>query len=159
MSILSFFAHQRRRWFDRLTDYPADYFAGAWAALLQAETAFLKTPLANGHLEAHRVRQELEAAQNDLHETRKKLEQAREQLRKADPFILAAKRGEKDANRAAQQVRRQVALIRKALQRMQGVAGNDEFEPEVRLRYLENMLQSHLALLRDENLGERPPVQ
>ena len=159
MSLLSFFANQRRRWFDQLADYTPEYFAGAWAALLQAEVAFRGTPLYNGHVQALRGEEALRSTEAQLYKVRTQLAQARAQLQKADPFILAAKRGEKDANRVAQKTRRQVALTQRALERMKAVAGADEFEPEVRLRYLQNMITSHIALLRDENPDGPPPAK
>ena len=151
MSLLSFFANQRRHWFDQLADYPADYFAGAWAALLQAEVAFKSTPLLNAHLETQTALQRLRDADGQLHKARTQLEQARKQLGQAEPYIQTAQQGQKDANRAAQHDQRQVALTRRALVRMSAVAGRDEFDPEVRLRYLQDMISTHLALLREEN--------
>ncbi|MBF9220640.1 hypothetical protein [Hymenobacter ruricola] len=151
MSLLSFFADQRRRWFNQLADYSAEYFAGAWAALQQAETAFMSTPLGNAHLEAQAARLKVQDTEHRLSNAQKQIEQLRQQLASATPHILAARQGEKDANRAAQHDRRQVALTRRALLRLNDVAARDEFEPEVRLAYIQNLICSHLALLRDEN--------
>lgn len=156
MSLLSFFANQRRRWFDQLAEYPADYFAGAWAALLQAEVAFRNTPLLNAHCETQKVQFELTEARGHLYQANKKVEQARKQLKAAEPYLLAAKKAQKTANRVSQHDRRQVGLTRKALMRMDAVAGRGEFEPEVRLRYLQTMINSHLALLREENPDVQP---
>ena len=151
MSLLTFFADQRRRWFDHLTDYSTDYFAGAWAALLQAEVAFRNMPLYNGHRETHKVQLELLKTHDLLYQANRQAELARNQVLLAEPHLHAAKKARKDANRAAQHDRRQVSLTRKALVRMNAVAGSDEFEPEVRLRYLQHMITTHLTLLRDEN--------
>ena len=149
MSLLSFFANQRRRWFDQRADYPADYFAGAWAALLRAEADFLSTPIHNARLEAQLAQSALKAKEQEL-------VQAREQVNAALPQLVEAKRVAKEANRTAQQVRRQVALTRRALLRMSDVASADGFEPEVRMRYLQTMICTHLALLRDES-PDAPP--
>lgn len=149
MSILTFFATQRRRWFDHIGDYSADYFAGAWTALLQAETLFMRTTLHNSHLEAQTLQRELNAAKLEILKLRKQLENT-------EPQQIAARYALKETKRISHYDRRHAALTRRALERMQVVADNEEFEPEVRLRYLQQVIQTHLALQRQENPDVRP---
>ena len=150
MSILTFFADQRRRWFDRLGDYTPQYFAGAWAALLQAETAFRHMPLYNSHLETQKLQRELNLTKLELLKLRK-------EVASTEPQRIAARLLLKEANRVSQYDRRHAALTRRALERMQDVAHREEFEPEVRLRYLQQVIETHLALQRQENPDVRPP--
>jgi citrate lyase synthetase len=149
MSILTFFDNQRRRWFDHIGDYSTDYFAGAWAALLQAETIFRHTPLYNSHLEAQTLRGELNTAKLEVQKLRKQLE-------KAEPHYVTARSILRETNRVSQYDRRRDALSRRTMVRMEEVAGLEEFEPEVRLRYLQQIIQSHMALHQQENPDVRP---
>ncbi|MDQ2771957.1 MAG: hypothetical protein M3Y54_15825 [Bacteroidota bacterium] len=149
MSLLTFFSNQRRRWFDNIGDYSPEYFAGAWAALLHAETVFMRTPLHNFHLEN-------QALQRELNSANLKLERQRQQLESTEPQRIAASHQLKEANRISQHDRRRAALTRRALERMQAVADNEEFEPEVRLCYLQQLIQSHLALQREANPDGQP---
>lgn len=149
MSILTFFAQQRRRWFNNRDNYSAEYFAGAWTALLQAEALFMHLPLHNAHLEAQTLLRELNAAKLEL-------QKLRQQVENTEPQRIAARFVLKEASRVSQYDRRQAALTRRALERLQDVAGREEFEPEVRLRYLQQVIQTHLALQRQENPDVRP---
>ena len=151
MSILTFFAHQRRRWFDKRDDYSAEYFAGAWTALLQAEALFMHLPLHNAHLEAQTLRGELNAAKLELQKLRKQVENTEPQ-RIAARFVL------KEASRVSQYDRRRAGLLRRTLERMHKVAGRAEYEPEVRLRYMQQVIETHLAMEREENPDVRPQV-
>jgi hypothetical protein len=144
MSILTFFATQRRCWFNRMGSYSAEYFAGAWAALLQAETVFKRTPLYNAHLETHTLQRELTL-------TKLEVQKLRRQLDNTEPQRIAARNMLKEANRVSQYDRRRAGLLRRTLERIHIVAGREEFEPEVRLRYLQQVIQTHVALERAEN--------
>lgn len=75
MSLLNFFAQQRKRWQSQpADDQSADYLAGGKTALEQAEAAFKATPLYNVH-------QRLADAQHELEEVSYQLSVARKEVK------------------------------------------------------------------------------
>ncbi|GAB3583409.1 hypothetical protein [Hymenobacter daeguensis] len=138
LNLSTFFAEQRRRWYDTTKLYPKEYVAGGWAALLQAETVFNKGPLYNAQLETVEVKRELE----DL---RYKFKLAREQWEKEASQRISAKLLLSEAHRISQDDRRRAARTRRALERIATVTALDEYEPEVRLRYIQELVRQHLA--------------
>jgi hypothetical protein len=154
LDLFSFFADQRRQWYDRTGQYPAEYVTGGWTALLQAEVVFKRGPLYNAHLETQQARRALEDASYQLLLARKRIQLLEEQHAAA---TVALKEVKKESNRRSENHKRRAARTRRALQRVQDVAGLDEFEPEVRLRYIQELLGQHLALEQDENRAEQVP--
>ncbi len=149
LSLFSFFANQRRHWFDNTRHYPKEYVAGGWAALLQAETAFNKGPLYNAHLETLEVKKELE-------EVRYKFTLAREKWEKEEAQRLSAKQLLKEAHSLSQHDKRHAARVRRVLERMAEVAGLTEYEPEVRMRYIQELIKQSLENEQAENRENQP---
>ena len=147
LSLFTFFADQRRRWYDATRQYPKEYVAGGWAALQQAETVFNKGPLLNAHLETLEVKKELEDVTN-------KYRLAREKWEKEEGQRLTAKQLVKDANVISQNDKRRAARTRRALERIAKVTNLDEYAPEVRLRYIQELVKLHLDSERAENREE-----
>ncbi|MDB5271534.1 MAG: hypothetical protein JWP58_4574 [Hymenobacter sp.] len=137
LSLTTFFAEQRRRWYDTTRSYPKEYVAGGWAALLQAETVFNKGPLYNAHLETLEAKKELD-------EVRYKFSRANEKWEKAETQRFAAQLVLKEAKRISQDDQRRAARTRRALERIAEVTDLDEYAPEVRLRYIQELVRQHL---------------
>lgn len=142
LNLSTFFAEQRRRWYDTTKLYPKEYVAGGWAALLQAETVFNKGPLYNATLETWEVKK-------DLEEVRYKFRLAREKWEKEETERSSAKQLLKEAHRLAQDEKRRAARTRRALERIAHVTNLDEYDPEIRLRYIQELVRLHLAPARE----------
>ena len=143
LNLFSFFAEQRRHWYDSTRTYPKDYVAGGWAALLHTEMVFNKGPLYNAHLETLEVKKELEAVSY-------KFTLAREKWGKEETHRIAAQTFLKEAHRISQADQRRAAHTRRTLERIAKVTDLDEYAPEVRLRYIQELVRQQLHAAEPE---------
>ena len=148
LDLFTFFNGQRRTWYDRTRQYPAEYVAGGWAALLQAEIVFQRGPLFNASIQTREVRVVLDETAYRLTQAHKQILQLKEEHAAAFAAVRATKKG---TNVQVEHHKHQAARTRRLLERMKDVAGLDEYEPEVRLRYLQELISTHQASLRAAN--------
>ncbi len=138
MSLLTFFSEQRRAWCNQTKDWPAEHVGGGLAALSKAEVTFMAKPLYNVHLQLVKAQQELEEISYKSDQYRKLHE-----LRLAQ--LATATQAHKDHRLAYKQLEKRAGHARRTLERLAKVAALDEFEPEVRLRYLQELLKQFFA--------------
>jgi hypothetical protein len=144
VSLLLFFANQRRRWFDQTQELPAEFIDGGWAALLQAEVAFQATPLVNAQLQLHQVQQELDELKTTHRLACKQHEQRAEQLATS----IQCQRGN---SKAYKLLENRTGRARRRLTQLAEVAAQTDFDPEVRLRYMQELLKQYFLTERDLN--------
>ncbi len=83
MSLLDFFADQRRQWLQQPTPQAPEYLVGGLVALDQAEAVFRATPLLNAHHQMLLLRQEMDLLRHRLSNEQAQQTLLREQLAKA----------------------------------------------------------------------------
>ena len=147
MSLLTFFSEQRRYWFNQTKEWPLEHVDGGLAARLKAEVAFMTQPMYNVHLQLVKVQQELESLTYKASQARKdhemRITHHAEAVVKHKAQIEAYKLLEKRAGKA-----------RQTLKQLQKVADLDEFEPEVRLRYMQQLMKQYFDLTQPQAAAE-----
>ena len=147
MSLLTFFSEQRRAWFNQTKDWPLEHVDGGLSALLKAEVAFMTQPMYNVHLQLVKTQQELADVTHKSTQFRKLHE-----LRLAQHATAAQE--QKDQTLAYKQLEKRAGHARRTLKRLAEVAALDDFEPEVRLRYLQELMKQFFAQTQAQEAAE-----
>lgn len=151
MSLLTFFAEQRRYWFHQTKQWPAQYVDGGLSALLKAEVVFTRLPLYNGQFQLIKVQRELD-------DVTYKYAQFRKQHEQRITNHAAAVQQHKEQIKAYKQLEKRVGQARRTLKHIAEVAGREDFEPEVLLRYMQELMKQYFALVQAQaQEGEAAP--
>ena len=144
MSLLTFFATQRRRW-QQAAVPTADFQAGGLAALDQAETAFRTLPLHNAHEQNRKLQQELEEVSYELVRARAQLRQLQAALTKVQAAAIEAPKWHQ----------RRAYRARKTLRKIAEAANHPLMRPDTKLRKIQEVANRFLANLD----AEEPEVE
>lgn len=134
MSLLNFFAQQRKRWQSQpADDKPDDYLAGGLAAFDQAEAAFKSTPLYNAHQQAADAQRELEEMSYQLSLARKEIKSLKSKLASMTQQASEAAMTHQLTSVVKLQ-RKRGEIARRAMRRIVAAASDVATHPEARLR-------------------------
>jgi len=152
MSLLTFFAEQRRRWFNQTKDWPPAHVDGGISALLKAEVAFMALPMYNAHQQAWNVQRELD-------EVTYKYTQARQLYELRATQLAAAVQERKEQTKAYKKLEKRTGQARRTLSRLAEVADLADFEPEVRLRYMQELLKQYFLQGQAQEAEDEKPSE
>ncbi|MGI4875376.1 MAG: hypothetical protein ACRYFX_29840 [Janthinobacterium lividum] len=140
MSLLSFFAQQRRQWFEQASNQPADYQAGGLAALTLAEADFRTLPLYN-------AQQQATDTQHEMEEVSYQLSRARQRIQHLEAKLAATEKQAADAPRWHQ---RRAYKARQTLRKIADAANHSAMRPDTKLQRIQELAAGFLANLREQ---------
>ena len=150
MSLLNFFAQQRKHWRSQSDDKSVENLAGGLAALDQAEVAFKATPIYNAHQQVADVQRELDEVSYQLSLARKEIKNLKSKLgsmtQQASAVVV-----EQQLVAAAKLHRKRAQTAHKVLRKVAATAIDLCMRPNTKLLRIVEIVSRFQATLQKES--------